>query len=283
MKRLALLCRRAPLCRGAGLCLGYGIASLCVAGILAAGPGGPASADASGGARPATVDESTTTTVAETVPEILGPDTGAATPAPVLAPSAALLQIPAGCPSPPVASIVFVGRIVAKDRNTARFSVEQIRAGGAPTYIVTGLIDIRYPDETQYLTVGDEYLVGAAPAGTAQAMHSKVRQTDLLFGGNAVIGLTEKNSECPAIEDPIRTLHVDGNDVETSMFTGLKDSKGDIALAFAKPMVVALAVILALALIRWLFTAIFVSVRRAADATPVTAVGQDRRQHLPDL
>ncbi len=277
MKRLSLLSLLSLLCRGAG------VVSLCVAGFVAAGPVDSAPANASGMARTSPADESTTTTVAETVPEILGPDIGAATPAPVLAPSAALLQIPAGCPSPPVASIVFVGQLVAKDRSTARYSVDQIRAGAAPTYIVTGLIDIRYPDETQYLTVGDEYLVGAAPAGTTQAMHSKVRETDLLFGGNAVIGLTEKSSECPVAEDPIRTLHVDGRDVETSLFTGLKDSKIDIALAFAKPMAVALAVILVLALIRWLFTAIFVSVRRAADGTPVTAVGPDRRHHLPDL
>ena len=207
---------------------------------------------------------------------------GAATPAPVDGPSAPLVQIPAGCPSPPVASIVFVGRMLAKDRNTARYRMLQLRAGGAAGYAVNDLIDIRYDDETQYLSVEETYLIGAAPRQPDLRLWSKVAEEDLLFGGDAVIGLTEASTECPPIEDPVRTLRTDGSDIESSMFIGLKDSRGDIALAFLKPLAVALAVIFALASVRWLFTAIFVVFRRAADGEGLGSAGRDRRR-LPDL
>ncbi len=229
-----------------------------------------------------TTVEATLETTPETTPQILAPDSGAATPAPVLAASAPLVQIPTGCPSPPVASVVFVGTLLVKDRNTARYKVGQVRAGDADDYIVTDLIDIRYQNETQFLTVGEQYLIGAAPSGTRFALSSKVRETDLLFGGNAVIGLTEKSTECPVIEDPVRTLHLDGTDVANSLFTGLKDSQRNIVLAFVSPIAVAFGILLVLVLIRWLFTAIFVSARRAADGEAIIA-GRDGRRHLPDL
>ena len=225
------------------------------------------------------LDGGVETTVPE--PEILEPDAGAATPAPAFAPSAPLIQIPAGCPSPEVARVIFVGRIVAKDQGTARFQVSQVRAGSGDGFIVSDLIDIRYDDETQYLDVGDRLLVGAA-IGDGGRLYSKVQATDLLFGGDAVIGVAESRADCPVVEDQIRTLRTDGTEVETSMFIGLGRSKSDIALAFAKPLAVVFAVIVALVLIRWLFTAIFVAVRRAADVEPVTAIDRSR-QHLPDL
>ncbi|MEO6123048.1 MAG: hypothetical protein ABIR32_05005 [Ilumatobacteraceae bacterium] len=221
------------------------------------------------------------TTVAETEPQILDPDAGAATPAPAFTPSAPLIQIPSGCPSPDAAMVIFVGEVVAKDRDTARYQVLQVRAGNADAHTVSRLIDIRYDNETQYLDVGDRYLVGAKQ-GDGGRLVSKVQQTDLLFGGNAVIGLADKNQDCPVLEDQIRTFHTDGTEVETSLFAGLSGSKRSIALAFARPLAVVFAVILALALVRWLFTAIFVAVRQAADVEPVTS-GSGGRQHLPDL
>lgn len=221
--------------------------------------------------------------MSETTPEILGPDSGAAVSPPLSVPSAQLIQTPVGCPAPPLATVVFVGTLVAKDRNTGRYQVDQIRAGNADAYIVTGLVDVSYVDETQYLSVDERYLVGAAPSGPNLALSSKVRASNSLFGGNAVIGLTDSDTECEVVEDPVRTLHLDGTEVENSLFTGLEGSTRQIALAFIKPLVVAFGVILTLVLIRWIFTAFFVSVRRAADGEPITALGRDRRQHLPDL
>lgn len=272
-----LACLAAPLVCLAALC------SVAPAAFAVEPPDGAESVETIPAEPTGTVAATVPETLLGTVPEVLGPDTGAATPAPVLAPSAPLIQVPAGCPAPPIASVVFVGTLLAKDRNTARYRVDQIRAGNADGYIVIGLVDVRYDDETQYLTVDDEYLIGAAPSGTSSALTSKVRPTDLLLGGNAVIGLTEKDSECPTVEDPIRTLQLDGSDVETSMFIGLEDSKTEIAMAFVKPLAVAFGIILVLVLVRWLFTAIFVAARKAADGEPLTARGADRRRHLPDL
>ena len=219
--------------------------------------------------------------MSETTPEILGPDSGAEVPPPVSTPSAPLIQTPAGCPPPPLATVVFVGTLVAKDRNTARYQVDQIRAGSADAYIVTGLVDVSYVDETQYLSVDDRYLVGAVPSGVNLALSSKVRAANPLFGGNAVIGLTDSDTECAAVEDPIRTLHLDGSEVENSLFTGLKGSSRQIALAFLQPLAIAFGVILALVLVRWMFTAFFVSMRRAVDGEPITTLGGARRRRLP--
>ena len=253
--------------------------SLWAAGAHAAPP--DTSSPDDGATSTTVVADTVETTVTDTEPEILDPDAGAATPAPAFTPSAPLVQIPAGCPTPDVARVIFVGEIVAKDRNVARYRVAQVRAGSVNGFIVSDLIDIRYDDETQYLQTGDQLIVGAV-VGEGGRLFSKVAATDLLFGGDAVIGLTETSADCPVIEDQIRTLHTDGSDVETSMFIGLSGSKTKIALAFVKPLAVVFAVILALVLVRWLFTAIFVSVRRAADVEPVTSLNQGR-QHLPDL
>ncbi len=250
--------------------------------MVAFAPHGFASAPPDEGSSGDTVLAGATDTVAESVPEVLEPESGSPTPAPALVPSAPLRQTPPGCPSPPLALVVFVGTLVAKDRITGRYQVDQIRAGNADSYIVTDLIDIRYEDETQYLTVDDQYLIGAAQSETGFGLSSKVRATDLLFGGNAVIGLTEENRGCPPIEDPVRTLHVDGSDVPTSVFTGVADAKHQIALAFLKPLAVAFAIIVALVLVRWLFAAIFVAVRNAADGEPVTSLGRHSRRHVPD-
>lgn len=225
--------------------------------------------------------ETVETIVPDTEPQILDPDAGAATPAPAFTPSAPLIQIPSGCPTPDVAMVIFVGQLVIKDRHTARYQVIQVRAGNADSYTVSRLIDIRYDNETQYLNVGDRFLVGAKQ-GDGGRLVSKVQATDLLFGGNAVIGLSDKNQDCPVLDDQIRTLHTDGTDVETSLFAGLSGSKKSIVLAFGRPLLVVFAVILALVLLRWLFTAILVAVRRAADVEPVTS-GSGGRQHLPDL
>lgn len=217
-----------------------------------------------------------------TLPVVVGPESGAATPAPPLAPSAPLVLVPAGCPTPPIASVVFVATLVAKDKKTARYRVESIRAGGAASYIVTGLTDVRYDDETQYLDVGERYLVGAVPATASGSLTSKVRATPQLFGGNAVIGLTEKNTKCPVTEDPVRTLRFDGSEVQSSLFTGLKNAKREIVMAFVQPAAVAFGIVLALATIRWLFTGIFVSVRNAADGEPIIR-RRVRRRRLGDF
>lgn len=204
----------------------------------------------------------------ETIP---GENTTTTTFATGFASSAPLVPIPQGCPKPPVASVVFVGRVVAKDYRVARFQIEQVRAGNTNGYQLGNLVDVRYGNDVEFLNTDEVYLVGAVPQGVDLALSSKVREAKPLLGGNAVVGLTEKSSECPTIEDPVRTFHVDGSEIGASIFKGLANKKKDIAVAFAKPMLAVLAIVLVLVLIRWLFTAVFMAVRHVVenDATAV--------------
>ncbi len=212
----------------------------------------------------------TTTTVTDgSTPDSAG-ETGAVVPPPAAVQSEPLVQYPPGCDKPPVASVVFVGTVVAKDYRIARYRVEQVRAGDASHSIASGLIDIQYDNETQFLKVNQRYLVGAAPVGAGLTLNSKVREVKLLFGGNAIIGLTEKSRQCPTVEDPIRTLRLDGSPIDAGMLTGLTSAKKKIAWALLEPLLAVAGIVLVLVLIRWLFAAIFVSVGRVADGEPLS-------------
>ena len=199
------------------------------------------------------------------------PPDGGTTTTTTLAASAPLVPIPEGCPEPPVASVVFVGRVIAKDFRVARFQIDQVRAGTTVGYALGNLIDVRYGNDVEFLNTDQVYLVGAVPQGVDLALTSKVREAKPLLGGNAVVGLTEKSSECPRIEDPVRTFHPDGSAIDASMFKGLTTKKQQIALAFVKPMLAVLGIVLALVLIRWLFTAVALAVRHAAEKDPFVA------------
>jgi len=253
--------------------------TLCLVSLLAAPLAASATTppdDPNGESAP--VDTSTFVTEATVAPAAL-PESGAAVPAPAAGASAPLVAIPNGCPTPPVVSVVFVGTLVAKATDIARYRVEQIRAGSADSYMVGGLVDIHYDNETQYLDMEEQYLVGAVPLGADLVLSSKVRESHPLFGGNAVIGLTEKNLECPRVEDPVRTLHTDGSAIDNGVLKGLAHDRKGIVLAFAIPIAVAFAIVLALVLVRWLFTLIFVAARHAADGEPVPPFPRKRRHH----
>jgi hypothetical protein len=165
-----------------------------------------------------------------------------------------------------VATVVFVGRVTAKDARTARFRIDQVRAGSPAGYAVGPLVDVRYDKDVQYLHVGEQYLVGAVPQGTKLVMTSKVREDEPLFGGNAVVGLTDTATDCPVVEDPVRTFHVDGSEIHTSVLEGLKRDKQGIVLALAKPVIGVIGVVLLLVLIRWLIAAYVMTVRAASEA-----------------
>ena len=207
--------------------------------------------------------------VPSTTGPFVAPEPGSPVRAPDALPSAPLVQVPSGCPAPPVASVVFVGRIVAKDYRAARFQIEQVRAGTVAGEALGDLLDVRYDADIQFLNLHDRYLVGAAPRPTDRVLMSKVRAAEPLFGGNAVIGLTDKSLQCPVVEDPVRTFHVDATEIDAGMFGALVKDKKGIGLAVLKPALAVFLVVFALAIIRWLFTAIFVSVRRAAEGEPV--------------
>jgi hypothetical protein len=191
-------------------------------------------------------------------------DSGTGAAPPSSAPSAPLIPVVPGCPDRPVASAVFAGRVVAIAKTAARFSVQTLRAGALTTFGPDALVDVQYTNETQYLRVGDTYLVGVAPTGNGIELTSKVRADDPLFGGDAVIGATEQSAACPDVEDPVRTLHLDGTEIDAGILTSFTDDTSGIAMAFVVPIAAAFGIVLALVLLRWLLTGVVVTFRRAA-------------------
>jgi hypothetical protein len=203
-------------------------------------------------------------------------------PDPVPAPTPAagpLVVVPAGCAVPRPAAVVFVGLMLAKDSRTARFRLEQVRAGSADGYAVTDLIDVRFDDDVRFLSPNQQYLVGAAPLDGNLVLASKVRDSKPLFGGNAVVGVSDKTLECPALDDPVRALHLDGSAIESGVLHGLKGAKRDVLLAVVTPVVWAFAIIIVLVMFRWLLMAMLVMVRRAADGEQVAPARRARQHH----
>lgn len=183
----------------------------------------------------------TETTVVETVPAV-GPST-------TLVPVS--VSVPPGCPTPTPAAAVFVGRLESVDARTGRFSVEQMRAGSLAAFQVGALVDVDYDDETRFLEPGSRYLVGVAVGPVTGRLVSKVREPAPRFGGNQVVALDPTTSECPVVEDPVRTLNVDGSSVESGVLTPLFEEPMRLLRAVLLPAAWALALLVALGALRW--------------------------------
>ncbi|HEY4610584.1 MAG TPA: hypothetical protein VIH06_15315, partial [Ilumatobacteraceae bacterium] len=167
------------------------------------------------------------------------------TPPPIVNPivtSSPLLVVPAGCFAPPLPVAVFVGTLAASDATTGRFAVQQIRAGSLDGYAVDTIVDVRYDDDIRFLHVGEQYLVGAIPDPITGVLKSKVRVPAPLFGGDAVIGLNDTDVSCPRVEDGVKTLLVNGRDVDTGVLAPLKTAKKSMAKAILRPLGIAFGI-----------------------------------------
>jgi hypothetical protein len=200
---------------------------------------------------------------------VIGPDVPVLeVPPPIVDPnvvSTPLIVVPSGCPVLPTPVAVFVGTVAAADTTTARFAVQQIRAGSLDGYAVDTIVDVRFDDDIRFLHTGQQYLVGAAPDPVTHVLHSKVRLPAPLFGGDAVIGVDDSDVRCPRVEDGVKTLMVDGSEVDTGVLTPLKTAKRSVAKAFLKPLGVAFIVLVVLASMKLL---IFAMVRAAREREP---------------
>ena len=184
----------------------------------------------------------------------------------------ALIQVPAGCPEVERADVAFVGTVLAKDFRTVRYEIDQLRAGSAGPWAIDGLIDVRYGTDAQYLDVGEQYLVGAAVDPELGVLASAIKPPEPLFGGNDVIGLEDTAVECPEVERGSITLHVDGTTVDSGVFTPLLDDRRTLFATIAVPTAVALAALLVLVVLRfvwkWAMTGVFALGRAAVTPTP---------------
>lgn len=199
---------------------------------------------------------------APTEPEALTP-APPPTPAPapdreIISDPTALIQVPAGCPSPPPADLAFVGTVLAKDefveKGTVRFQIDQVRAGDATPYAVEGVVDVRFGPDSQYIGLDEQYLVSAAVDADIGALASKVAPETLLFGGDAVVGLEDTEVVCPVVDDPVQTIHVDGTPVESGLLTPLLDDKRLLLSTLLVPAAIAGVVLIGLVLLRRAFS-----------------------------
>jgi hypothetical protein len=175
--------------------------------------------------------------------------------------SARLIPVPAGCAAPPLEQVVFTGTLVIADAVTGRFRVDQVRSGSVEGFSVAGLIDVRYGDEVRFLTVGDQYIVGAAIDPDFRVLASTVRAPAPLFGGNEIAGVDQGDVDCPQVDSPVSTLLMDGTSVETGVLTPLKGAGGRILRALLAPLGAACLILLGLVIVKHLFFALGRSLR----------------------
>jgi hypothetical protein len=200
-----------------------------------------------------------------------------------------LIPIPFGCPAPDRADVAFVGTVLAKDefveKGTVRYRIDQVRAGSAAPFAVDGQIDVRYGPDSQFLDVDSTYLVSAAFDNTIAALASKIAAEPPLFGGDAVVGLEDTETDCPVIDDPVMTIDLDGTPVESGLLAPLVADRRVLLSTIGVPVAVVAAVLIGLVLLRMLLSiglrGVFALGRAAV--TPSTDHRAARvRRHLAD-
>lgn len=197
--------------------------------------------------------------------------------------SGPLVVIPPACFVPPAPVAVFVGTLADSDTTTGRFAVQQIRAGSLDGYAVSTIVDVRFDDDIRFLRTGQQYLVGVTPDSITGVLRSKVRLPAPLFGGDAVIGVNDSDVRCPRVEDGVKTLRVDGTEVDTGVLAPLKTAKRSVLRAIVKPLGIAFVVLTFLAAVKLLAFAMVRAVRESdLDEVPIEPEVQRDRQHVFD-
>jgi hypothetical protein len=163
-----------------------------------------------------------------------------------------LIAVPIGCPRPDPAAVAFVGTMIGKDDVTqvVRFRIDQLRAGSAAPWAIDGLIDVRYGDDYRFLDEGEQYLIGAGTDPVYGVLASKVRPAEPTFGGNDVIGVDDVAVTCPELDDPVRTVNLDGTSVDTGVLSLLTEDRRLLLATIGVPAAIAFAVLLALVVLK---------------------------------
>lgn len=172
-----------------------------------------------------------------------------------------LLPIPPGCPAPEREQVVFIGTLTRNDTITARFTIDQVRAGSVEGFSRAGMIDIRYGNEVRFLETGAQYIVGAAVDVEQRALVSKVREEAPLFGGSEIAGVNASDTVCPVVDDPVRTLRADGSTVETGVLSSLDGAGPMVLRAVLQPIGAALAILVGVVALKLLIFAMVRSLR----------------------
>jgi hypothetical protein len=193
-----------------------------------------------------------------------------------------LVEIPVGCPIQPLPDVVFVGTVVASDYRTARFRIDQARAGDISQFAAGDLVDVRYGIDTKYLDEGSQYLIAAVYDAEVNGLRSRVRPEQEIYGGDEIIGATETELECPETVDPMRTMHVDGSSVDSGLLRPLVEDRQGLLRVLLVPILVVIGAVFALAAIRWILTGFGRGVESLATSSDrARARGQMPRQPQP--
>lgn len=195
--------------------------------------------------------------------------------------SAPIVAVPAGCPTPAATTAVFFGKVDQMDFRTAQFTVASIRAGRLAGFVVGDEVQVRYGDDVRFLDIGTSYIVGATPDPTTGVLISKLREATPLFGGDAVAGADDSDVKCPTVEDPVMTLTAQATPIDTGLLTPLRKAKGDLLLAVLRPLLIALAVLVALVLIKQLIFATGRSLRTSTVTERTVVRVSSRRPRRP--
>ena len=207
-------------------------------------------------------DQSTTTLVTDTTVPVVPPA--------ALGP---LILSPPGCVVAAPALAVFRGRVINIDDppTTAQFRVLKMLAGSLTGHASVNRVLVVYGQEASFLEIGVEYIVGVRFDLDNNRLVSKILRPAPLFGGDAVIGVNDTDLECPRIEDPISTLLSDGTSVDSGVLTPLRDSGSSLVRAIVQPLAIALAVLIALVLVKNLLLSMGRSLRESTGAPVSTA------------
>lgn len=176
---------------------------------------------------------------------VTGGDTGDTVPV-----TLPLVPIPTGCTQPTPPHIVFVGSVVDRDVRTIRYHIESIRYGQPDPFAGDDRIDVRYGLDAQYLEDGEEYLVSAFVDPDLGVLVSRVTEPIEHFGGDEVIGVSESDVDCPAFEDSMRTLRLDGSSIDGGVLSPFFDARIRILGSVLVPAGLALGAIFLLASLR---------------------------------
>jgi len=170
----------------------------------------------------------------------------------------AVTTVPASCITPPPLRTVFVGEVTNIEANFVLYEVVSERYGTVGDLLRDGVLTVRYPiDDVKYLETGQQFLVGAIAApsgirGDTPVLESKVRVPPDLFGGDAVAAV--QRISCPDYEDPVRTLQVNGDDIDTGILRPLTSDRAGLLRVVLVPLGVGLGLLFLLAATRFLIT-----------------------------
>lgn len=188
-----------------------------------------------------------------------------------------LVPVPLGCPAPDPAAVAFVGTMIGKDDVTqvVRFRIDQLRAGSAAPWAIDGLIDVRYGDDYRFLVKGDQYLIGAGSDPVYGVLSSTVRPEEPTFGGNDVVGVDDIAVTCPRLDDPVRTVNLDGTSVDSGVLSLMTDDRRLLLATLAVPTAIVFAALLALVILKTFGRLAFLGVWQLGRAA-VTPVADHR-------